>query len=95
MTITRERLIAKLEKAYPEMMLRDSELFDGRKGAIWTSGEEPPLDRTGMPIFDYWAEDIEEKYYTFGVRNHLFNFLERNGWYAEWYDAGTIFIYEI
>ena len=96
--IGRDRLIAKLQKAYPTMMLRYTEEFDGEKGGIWTSGEDAPLDKTGMPIFDYWAEDYWAKdykniNYIFGVRKHLHEFLERNGWYAQWHDAGTMMLY--
>lgn len=95
MTISREKLIAKLEKAYPDMFLRTTEEFSGSKGGIWTSGEEPPEDKDGLPLFDYWAEDYQEKYYVFGVRVHLHNFLKRNGWYGEWHDAGTMMLWKI
>lgn len=91
--ISREKLIQKLEKAYPTMMLRDTEDFDGEKGGIWTSGEDAPLDKTNMPLFDYWNEDYSGKKYIFGVRVHLHDFLERNGWFAQWHDAGTMMLY--
>lgn len=91
--IGRDRLIAKLQKAYPKMTLRYTEEFDGGKGGIWTSGEDAPLDKTDMPLFDYWAEDYKEINYIFGVRKHLHEFLERNGWYAQWHDAGTMMLY--
>jgi hypothetical protein len=91
--ISREKLMQKLEKTYPSMMLRLTEEFNGGKGGIWTSGENAPLDKTSMPIFDYWSEDYKEIYYIFGVRKHLHEFLKRNGWYAEWHDAGTMMIY--
>ena len=71
MAISREQLKKKLERAYPNMMLRDTEDFDGSEGGIWTSGEEAPEDRNGMPIFDYWAESES---YEFGVINHFNNF---------------------
>jgi len=95
MAITRERLIAKLEKAYPNMFLRPTEEFNGSEGGIWTSGEDSPEDRSGLPLFNYWTTDMKEDYYIFGVRVHFHNFLERNGWYAEWHDAGTMMIWEI
>lgn len=93
--ITRERLIAKLQKAYPKMSLRTTEEFDGSEGGIWTSGEDGITDRVGLPLFDYYAEDYEERLYELGVRKHLVNFLERNGWYAEWHDAGTVTLWPI
>jgi hypothetical protein len=90
--ITRERLMAKLEKAYPNMFLSTTEEFNGRKGGIWTSGEDSPLDKKGLPLFDYWAMGTS---YSLGVRPHFANFLERNGWFAEWNDAGTIMLWKI
>ncbi len=90
MAITREKLIAKLKKAYPNMFLKTTEEFDGSEGGIWTSGEESPDDRTGLPLFDYYAESES---YEFGVRTHFVNFLERQGWFAEWHDAGTMMLW--
>lgn len=92
--LTREQLINKLKKAYPNMMLRTTEEFNNNKGGIWTSGEESPLDRHGLPLFDYWVVDSSEEKYIFGVRRHFHDFLERNGWFCEWYDAGTMMIWE-
>ena len=92
MSITREKLIAKLERAYPKMGLRTTEEFDGSQGGIWTSGEESPLDRQGLELFDYYAEN--HKLYDLGVRTHFANFLERQGWYCEWHDAGTMMIWQ-
>ena len=92
MSITRDSLISKLQKAYPKMGLRTTEEFDGSEGGIWTSGEESPEDRQGLPLFDYYAESM--KLYDLGVRVHFANFLERQGWYCEWYDAGTMMIWQ-
>lgn len=94
MVTTREKLMAKLEKAYPNMFLRTTEEFSGSEGGIWTSGEESPEDKAGLPLFDYYTIDNEEKYYIFGVRVHLHNFLERNGWYGEWHDCGTMMLWK-
>lgn len=91
--ISREALMAKLKKAYPSMFLRTTEEFNGSEGGIWTSGEDSPEDRAGWRLFNYWA--MSEEYYILGVRKHLYDFLERNGWYAEWHDAGTIMIWPI
>ena len=91
MSITREKLIAKLERAYPNMFLRTTEEFDGSEGGIWTSGEESPEDRQGLELFDYYSENHD--LYDLGVRIHFNNFLDRQGWYAEWHDAGTIMLW--
>lgn len=91
-TISREQLMNKLKRAYPKMHVSTTEDFSGSTGGIWL-GAECVYDRNEMPVFDYWTENYTS--YTFGVINHFYNFLERNGWYAEWYDCGTIMLYEI
>ena len=93
-TLSRESLMAKLQKAYPNMLLRTTEEFNGSEGGIWTSGESGIRDKKGMELFNYYSEDYKEVNYVLGVRKHLHEFLERNGWYCEWYDAGTIMIYQ-
>ena len=92
MAISREKLMAKLEKAYSNMFLRTTEEFDGSEGGIWTCGEGDLLDRSGLPLFDYWSENHD--LYDLGVRIHFVEFLERQGWYAEWHDAGTIMLWQ-
>ena len=54
---------------------------------IWMSGEEGNVSREhGLPVFDYWAYDI-------GVLESFRKYLSNNGWYAEFYDAGTVMVY--
>jgi hypothetical protein len=91
--IRRESLMAKLEKKYPKMFLRTTEEFDGGSGGIWTSAENIVLDNSRMPLFNYYADDYNEVSYIMGVRKSLHDFLEKNGWYCEFYDAGTVMIY--
>jgi hypothetical protein len=92
MTATREKMMELLEAKYPQMFLRTTEEFDGGKGGIWTSGEDGLAGKDGFALFDYYAEG---KRYQFGVHTEIYNFLEKHGWYAEWYDCGTIMLYEI
>jgi hypothetical protein len=91
-TISRDALMAKLRKAYPSMFLRTTEEFSGSVGGIWTSGEDSPEDRTGLPLFNYYGR---EGTYDIGVRPHFNNFVQRNGWWCEWHDAGTIMIWPL
>jgi hypothetical protein len=37
--------------------------------------------------------DPQETVYTLGVRNTLKAILDEAGWYAEWNDGGTVFIF--
>jgi len=93
--ISREALVSKLEKSYPKMNVRVTEDFfcagDCNTG-IWLCGEDDIVDKKGSQIFSYYNDSTK---YKFGVINHLVRFLERNGWYPEWYDAGTIMLYPL
>lgn len=52
---------------------------------IWLSAESTPS------LFSY---DSERWMDTFGVKPDLNDFVEDNGWYFEWYDAGTMMVCE-
>lgn len=73
--------------------MKDSEDFDkGKtKNAIWTGSESDAVEKDGRPIFDYNAGGSK---YELGIHKDLYNFLEKKGWYCEWYDSGTIFIFQ-
>ena len=97
-TTSRNQLMSELGKMFPQMHLRESEEFDGRKGGIWTSGEEPPYmkvlwgsEMIELPIFNYWSENYE--LYDGGVLKEFEKILDKNGWHAEWYDTGTMFLW--
>ena len=72
------------------MFLKTTEEINGSEGGIWTSGE-CGITEGGLPLFNYYAETES---YIFGVLTSLHNYLEERGWYCEWYDAGTIMIYQ-
>jgi len=92
--LTREELVAELNKKYPKLNLRDSEDFEsGYKNCIWVAGTEDGITaKDEFPLFDYYAEDPQEKRYVFGVHKELGDILDKAGWYAEWHDAGTCFL---
>jgi hypothetical protein len=58
-----------------------TEEFDGREGGVWASGERGDA-------FDYYGYAD-----TLGVRPDLCAALERAGWFAEFYDGGTVMVY--
>lgn len=95
MSLTRDDLITELEKRYPKQTFRTSEEFNGSEGGVWTSGEDCGQLHAGLPLFNYYSQDGGSESYVFGIRTFLHEWLEENGWYCEWYDAGTIIIYEI
>jgi hypothetical protein len=94
MATGREKLLEILEKKYPKMFLRTTEEFNGNSGGIWSSGEDGLLAKDGFPMFEYYAEDYNEKRYVFGVHKEIRELLEKNGWFAEWNDPGTIMFWK-
>lgn len=94
MATSREKLMEVLEKKYPKMFMRTTEEFNGSQGGIWSSGEDGLSAKDGFPLFEYYAEDYQEKRYILGVHKEIYNLLEEHGWYAEWNDPGTIMFWK-
>ena len=88
---TRDQVTELLEKKYPKMFLRTTEEFNGAEGGIWTSGEDHLSAWDGKPLFDYYHMDVTR--YSLGVHKEIGELLEKQGWYAEWYDAGTVMLW--
>ena len=96
MVTSRKDLIEMLEGIYPKIKLANSEEFDGSKKGIWVrSTEDGMTAKDGCRLFDYYAEDNREITYVFGVHREIGDVLEKNGWFGEWYDTGTMFFYPI
>ena len=82
-----------LRGKYPDQWMNESEEFNGSEGGIWLDAECDVTDRNGKRLFDYWNQDLAKR--EFGVIEHLNQWAGRAGWYFEWWDAGTIFLWEI
>lgn len=82
-----------LENTYPGLWMNYSEDFNGSKYGIWICAEDGVVDRNGDELFDYYA--MNHRKYMFGVVKHLSNWAQRAGWYFEWHDPGTIFMWKI
>jgi hypothetical protein len=98
MSSSRKQIIAVLQNKYPDIKLESAELFEGREeqedGGIWVqSVEDRNLCKNGLPMFDYYANGNEDKY-DLGVNVEMIDLLDKHGWYAEWNDPGTIFLYK-
>ena len=91
MKTTREQMMELLKVKYPLMFLRTTEEFNGNTGGIWTSAEDGIEAKDEFPLFDYYAQGWR---YELGVHTEIYSFLEKHGWYAEWYDAGTVMLWE-
>jgi hypothetical protein len=98
-TISRDLLMNELLKKFPKMFLRTTEEFNGSHGGIWTSGENGLEFPNGDLVFNYWYEGFNGHWkaekYIIGVHNKLYKYLQDRGWYASWYDPGTIMIWPI
>lgn len=64
------------------------------EGGIWVRSTESSYIGESR-AFNYYAGewDHKERTYTDGVHNKIYKFLEKHGWYAEPYDAGTYMLY--
>ena len=86
-------MVEAINKKFPQLNLREGEEFSNHtKGSIWINTEDRAEDEKGMDIFNYYADG---KAYELGVLVKFSKFIEARGWYAEWYDCGTIFLCEI
>ena len=92
MAATREKMMELLEAKYPQMFLRTTEEFNGEKGGIWTSGEDGLKAKDGFDLFNYYADGNR---YVLGVHTEIEKFLDKHGWFAEWYDCGTVMLWII
>ena len=72
-----------------EFYMENSEDFDGHKGGIWMSGESETPNFDGVPVFDYYGQPDG------GVSTTLRDWLHERGWFPEWHDAGTMFLWRI
>jgi len=79
-----------IKAKYPKLFMRTTEDFNGSENGIWSSGENGDEASDGFRLFDYYNEDYKEKRYIFGVHKEFLELLEKNGWFAEWHDPGTI-----
>ena len=90
--LNRVDMVMKLNAVHPNLNCMRTEDFDGTQGGIWISGENDVADKKGKQLFSYYNDGST---YKFGVINHLVALLKKHGWYAEWYDAGTVMLWEI
>ena len=88
-TMDRDSMIAWLEETLD--FARYSEDFNGNDGGIWICGECGD-NYKGKRIYDYYTQD--HKKYEFGVLKTWEKELNKRGWYSEWYDAGTVMLWQ-
>ena len=89
---TRDEMMTTIEEKYPKLFMRTTEEFNGSKNGIWSSAENNDVAKDGLKLFDYYTENQTK--YELGVHQEITNILAKNGWFAEWYDVGTIMFWK-
>ena len=87
--ISIDRLAQKLERAYPDINMRENE----DSISIF---EHWPTDRNGDALINqnWWEFDPQEKKYKTGVIKHFYNFLDRNGYWVEFQNPEHVKIWK-
>jgi hypothetical protein len=87
--LDREALEALLTRYYPRLKQGKGEAFAAwLTGTIWCTNAA--TTRGGRPLFKQYTTN---GYYYQGVLRTLWNLLDEHGWYADFYDAETIFLH--
>lgn len=84
-----------LSEQFPKVWLKDGKLFARTEECLWT-GEGSTIDvriEDGIYEVDAFNSYDTSDMYVFGVHKALHNALADYGFFAEFYDAGTVFIY--
>ena len=94
-TLTQEQLQeALIAKFGRDFFVRTTEEFNGTEGGLWLSAESDKPTMNGLPLFDYYSQDHSETSYVMGTNKAFVEWLEERGWYVEFYDAGTVMLWE-
>ena len=86
----RETMMEQLESVWGIEFVRTTEEFNGQTEGIWMSGENREEYKDGLDLFNYWAGGDK---YDFGVHVAIGEWAEKNGWWFEWNDPGTIMLW--
>ncbi len=89
----RRQLMDALEKKYG-LAVKTTEEFGSSPGGIWLSGEDGTTASDGVPLFDSYAGGMDP-YDDFGVHTEFNDFVESYGFFAEWYDPGTLMLWRM
>ena len=93
-----EALKSEIESEYNVDFIRTSEEFGNSPGGLWMSAESAQqVGKNDYPLFDYYADEFDpkEEIYTMGVLKEFETFLADRGWYAEFYDGGTVMLWPL
>lgn len=92
MKLSQKQLIESLKQTFKLKFVSDGATFSRHnEGSIWISAESGETASDGRNLFDYYSYDEN---YIFGIHQEFEAFIEKKGWWCEWYDAGTLFLFE-
>jgi hypothetical protein len=82
-----KEMMAALEQAGARVCGTTDQFYGSKNenNGIWVAADSNP------ELFDYYSERWMD---TFGVDPKLNKLVEDNGWYFEWYDPGTMMVWE-
>lgn len=100
--ISRDDMMSKLSKKFPNIWIKKSEAFDPKNTrGIWTGSEgETFVDANKKvaafnPSSSIFYDESADKNYVSEVHKSLAKLLADNGWYTESYDPATFFFYPV
>lgn len=89
--LTRDEMIDTMRNKYGLSFVKTSEEFDGEEGGIWLGGSEGKLMPNAKDdMFNYYHGGSK---YPQGIHKDLAKFLDKCGWYGQFGDPGTVFLW--
>ena len=67
-----------------------TERFNGSKGGIWLAADDKE-EFKGKVVYDYYAKSPA---YEMGILKTFAKELQKRGWYSEFYDPGTVMLWQ-
>ena len=90
-TLTRDEMMATMRNKYGLSFVKTTEEFDGEEGGIWLGGSDGKLMPNAKDdMFNYYHGGSK---YPQGVHKDLAKFLDKCGWYGQFYDPGTVMLW--
>ena len=89
--LTRDEMMAVMRNKYGLSFIRTTEEFDGEEGGIWLGGSDGKLMPNAKDdMFNYYHGGSK---YPHGIHKDLAKFLDKHGWYGQFYDPGTVMLW--
>lgn len=88
---TRDEIMSIMRDKYGLSFVKTSEEFDGEEGGIWLGGSDGKLMPNAKDdMFNYYHGGSK---YPQGIHKDLAKFLDKKGWYGQFGDPGTVFLW--